>query len=171
MPSHVPPASPERTPPDGPASISADARADIGADINSGACVDAGPDTGADTCEVHGLHPEKLERVRAAAPGPEAFSGLADIFKALADPTRARILHALSVEELCVCDLAALTELSASAVSHQLRLLRASRLVRFRRQGKMAFYSLDDDHVRRLLAEGLDHALERDARRGGGHGR
>ena len=113
-----------------------------------------------DLCEVHGLHPEKLERVRGKMPGEDIFAKLADIFKALGDPTRARILYALTVEELCVCDLASLTGMSSSAISHQLRLLRASRLVRYRRDGKMAFYSLDDDHVRHLLAEGLCHACE-----------
>ncbi|WP_461208931.1 ArsR/SmtB family transcription factor [Desulfocurvus sp. DL9XJH121] len=113
-----------------------------------------------DTCEIHGLHPEALERVNAQMPGEEAIIRLAEIFKALADPTRARILYALGLEELCVCDLASVTGMSSSAVSHQLRLLRASRLVRYRRQGKMAFYTLDDDHVRSLLAQGLEHALE-----------
>jgi len=95
-----------------------------------------------DLCEVHGLHPEKLERVRGKMPGEDIFAKLADIFKALGDPTRS------------------LTGMSSSAISHQLRLLRASRLVRYRRDGKMAFYSLDDDHVRHLLAEGLCHACE-----------
>lgn len=113
-----------------------------------------------DLCEVQGLHPEALERVGARMPAGETFARLADMFKALADPTRARILYALSLEELCVCDLAALTGMSASAVSHQLRLLRAGRLVRYRREGKMAFYALDDDHVRHLLHEGLCHACE-----------
>lgn len=113
-----------------------------------------------DVCEVHGLHPEKLEHVRGKMPNNETISHLTDIFKALADPTRARILYALTLEELCVCDLAALTGMSASAISHQLRLLRASRLVKYRREGKMAFYSLDDSHVRHLLAEGLCHAQE-----------
>lgn len=113
-----------------------------------------------DVCEVCGLHPEKLERVRGKMPGEETFGRLADIFKALADPTRARILYALSIDELCVCDLAELTCMSSSAISHQLRLLRASKLVRYRREGKMAIYALDDDHVRHLMAEGLCHARE-----------
>lgn len=113
-----------------------------------------------DVCDSFGLHPEKVDRVRDKMPEDETISRLADIFKALADPTRARILYALTLEELCVCDLATLTGMTSSAVSHQLRLLRASRLVRFRRVGKMALYSLDDDHVRHLLAEGLCHARE-----------
>lgn len=113
-----------------------------------------------DLCEVHGLHPEVLDRVRADMPDEDTMLRLAEIFKALADPTRARILYALTREELCVCDLAALTGLSSSAISHQLRLLRANRLVKFRREAKMAFYTLDDEHVRRLLDEGLSHATE-----------
>jgi ArsR family transcriptional regulator len=113
-----------------------------------------------DECEVLGLHPEAVERVGSKMPDDETIGRLADIFKALADPTRARILYALSLEELCVCDLAALTGMSSSAVSHQLRLLRAGRLVRYRREGKMALYCLDDEHVRHLLQEGLCHACE-----------
>ncbi|BBD08978.1 ArsR/SmtB family transcription factor [Desulfovibrio ferrophilus] len=113
-----------------------------------------------DLCEVHGLHPESLGRVREKMPDDDTMLRLAEIFKALSDPTRARILYALTMEELCVCDLASLTGLSSSAISHQLRLLRANRLVRYRREGKMAFYSLDDDHVRHLLSEGLCHARE-----------
>lgn len=113
-----------------------------------------------DLCEIDGLHPEALDRVRAKMPDADTFTRLADIFKALADPTRAKILHALTLEELCVCDLAALTGMSSSAISHQLRLLRANRLVKYRRDGKMAYYSLDDEHVRHLLNEGLCHARE-----------
>ncbi|MDA2916315.1 metalloregulator ArsR/SmtB family transcription factor [Nitrospinae bacterium AH_259_B05_G02_I21] len=83
--------------------------------------------------------------------------GLAEIFRALGDPTRVRILHALAASELCVCDLAAILGMSQSAVSHQLRLLRSLRLVRHRREGRMVYYALDDDHIEKLLAQGLDH--------------
>lgn len=113
-----------------------------------------------DLCEIDGLHPDAIEHVQGKMPDDETIERLADIFKALADPTRARILYALTLEELCVCDLAAITCMSSSAISHQLRLLRAGRLVKYRRQGKMALYSLDDDHVRHLLHEGLQHARE-----------
>jgi DNA-binding transcriptional ArsR family regulator len=85
---------------------------------------------------------------------------LAETFKVLGDPTRVRILHALSMEELCVCDIAALINGSQSAISHQLRLLRAAKLVRFRREGKMVYYSLDDDHIRNLFEEGIRHVEE-----------
>jgi DNA-binding transcriptional ArsR family regulator len=82
---------------------------------------------------------------------------LAETFKALADPTRVRILHALSHAELCVGDLAAVLDMSESAVSHQLRLLRSLRVVRARREGKLVFYTLDDEHVTRLFQLSLEH--------------
>ncbi len=90
----------------------------------------------------------------------EDLRRLADLFKAFADPTRVKILRALSVSELCVCDLAAIINLSQSAISHQLRLLRMARLVKFRKAGKMVYYSLDDEHVRRLIDQGLKHIGE-----------
>jgi ArsR family transcriptional regulator, lead/cadmium/zinc/bismuth-responsive transcriptional repressor len=90
----------------------------------------------------------------------ESLLILSDLFNALADPTRVKILRALSFAELCVCDIAAIVNISQSAVSHQLRYLRMSRLVRYRKDGKMAYYSLDDDHVRKLIDQGLEHARE-----------
>ena len=105
-------------------------------------------------CEVTGFDEEKVTRLRKEMPD---VSGLANLFKVLADDTRTRILYALSREELCVCDLAATLDSTVSNVSHHLRLLRASRLVKNRREGKMIFYSLDDDHVRGLITEGLEH--------------
>lgn len=113
-----------------------------------------------DSCGEIVLHPEALTTARRAlADSPVA--DLAETFKVLGDPTRVRILLALASAELCVCDLADLSGLSVSAVSHQLRLLRTHRLVRPRRDGKMIFYSLDDDHVRSLFEEGLRHVEER----------
>ncbi len=85
---------------------------------------------------------------------------MAELFKALGDYTRVRILYALSVHELCVCALADVLDMSQSAISHQLRLLRAAKLVRYRKEGKNVFYALDDDHVRNLVTQGLDHVLE-----------
>jgi ArsR family transcriptional regulator len=82
---------------------------------------------------------------------------MAETFRALGDPTRVRILHALSGRELCVCDLAALLDMTSSAVSHQLRLLRHLRLVRPRKAGRMVYYSLDDDHVVDLFQRCLEH--------------
>jgi ArsR family transcriptional regulator, lead/cadmium/zinc/bismuth-responsive transcriptional repressor len=86
---------------------------------------------------------------------------LAETFRVLGDSTRVRILDALSLAELCVCDLAGLLGLNESAVSHQLRLLKGMRLVRSRRAGRMIFYALDDHHIVRLLAQGLEHVQER----------
>jgi DNA-binding transcriptional ArsR family regulator len=93
----------------------------------------------------------------------ELVAALADTFKVLGDPTRVRILDALARRELCVGDIADLLGLTESAVSHQLRLLRGARLVRQRRAGQMMFYALDDHHIVRLFAQGLEHVQERAA--------
>ena len=91
---------------------------------------------------------------------PDALEGLTEIFRVLGDPTRVRILHALSQRELCVGDLAAQLGATESAVSHQLRLLRSARIVRSRREGRMIFYALDDTHVLALFEQGLRHVHE-----------
>ena len=88
------------------------------------------------------------------------IAALADTFRVLGDPTRVRILDALSTGELCVCDIATLVELSESAVSHQLRLLRGMRLVRARRAGRLVFYALDDQHIIELFQQALTHVEE-----------
>ena len=85
---------------------------------------------------------------------------LAETFRVLGDPTRVRIVHALSLSELCTSDLASVVAMSESAVSHQLRTLRQLHVVKIRREGKLVFYSLDDDHVRSLFHQGLEHAFE-----------
>jgi DNA-binding transcriptional ArsR family regulator len=110
-----------------------------------------------DTCQVTFVDEERILRVKSKMSPIEALFDLAETFKVLGDSTRVRILHALSIEELCVCDIASLLGMTQSAVSHQLRLLRAGKLVRYRKEGKMVYYSLDDDHVLRLLSEGLGH--------------
>ncbi len=117
-----------------------------------------------DSCEVIQIDLPRVRRLRAALVGGDTVTGLADTFRALGDPTRVRILDALSHGELCVCDLAAVLSLSQSAVSHQLRLLRGLRLVRARREGRMVFYALDDLHVVDLLRQGLKHVGEAVAR-------
>ncbi len=101
-----------------------------------------------------------MARVSAALPDADARDRLADVFRALADPTRIRLLMALSQESLCVCDLSEVAGVSESAVSHQLRTLRDLRLVAWARDGKRAVYRLADDHVRDLLEVGLAHAEE-----------
>ena len=113
-----------------------------------------------ETCRTHCVHSEVVAAVREKMGPKDDLYGLADLFKALSDYTRVHILNALSVSEMCVCDLAELLSMTPSAVSHQLRVLRAAKIVKFRKQGKMVFYSLDDDHVRSLLGEGLRHISE-----------
>jgi ArsR family transcriptional regulator, lead/cadmium/zinc/bismuth-responsive transcriptional repressor len=103
-------------------------------------------------------HPAPVERVLKAMPSAATIEKVGAIFGMLADPTRARLVFALSREELCVGDLAALLGMTMSAVSHQLRLLRQMDLVKHRKQGRMAFYSLGDEHAHALLAEALRHA-------------
>jgi ArsR family transcriptional regulator, lead/cadmium/zinc/bismuth-responsive transcriptional repressor len=115
---------------------------------------------GDDTCHVNLIDPDKIELAQQNLPETVIFGEAAEIFRLLGDPSRLRILKALSVTELCVCDLATLLGASSSAVSHQLRLLRAKGFVRYRRQGKMAYYALADRHVQQLLAQVIAHIEE-----------
>lgn len=110
-----------------------------------------------DVCEILCIHPEKVEKVKGNSLKSQEVIGLSEIFKALGDGTRIKILHALSQQELCVCDIAEVVEMSQSLVSHQLRILRNLRLVRFRKKGKNVYYSLDDDHIINLFSQGLAH--------------
>lgn len=114
----------------------------------------------ADICEIQFVDSEKVSNVIQAMKTDAAFRLLADTFKALGDPTRIRIAFALSREELCVCDLANLLGVSQSVVSHSLRVLREMQLVKFRKEGKIAYYSLDDEHIEHLLGEGFRHVEE-----------
>ena len=98
--------------------------------------------------------------MRSALLGARSIEGVAEVFKLLGDPTRVRILDALSHGERCVCDLASLVQQTESAVSHQLRLLRSARLVRVRRTGRHAYYALDDHHVIGLLHDTRKHVEE-----------
>ena len=110
-----------------------------------------------------GLHPvdaRELDRIRPRLLTAPDVESVAEVFKLLGDPTRVRLLDALMMGERCVCDLAALVGLSESAVSHQLRLLRGARLVRVRRAGRLAFYTLDDHHVIGLLRDTRKHVEE-----------
>jgi len=116
-----------------------------------------------DVCDLIQIDLTRVRKLRAELVPDAAVTGLADTFSALADPTRVRMLDALSHGELCVCDLAAVLRLSQSAVSHQLRLLRGMRLVRPRRDGKVVFYSLDDQHIISLFRQTLQHVEEQGA--------
>jgi DNA-binding transcriptional ArsR family regulator len=114
-----------------------------------------------DSCTVRCVHPGEVAAVRAQLAGVAKIERATAVFALLADPTRARILHALSlVPRLCVCDVAASLGMSESAVSHQLRLLRINRLVSRTREGRIAYYSLADEHVRHVLGDALHHAAE-----------
>jgi len=114
-----------------------------------------------DSCDVFHLEAEKVSALKRTLLSESAVTDLAETFKVLGDTTRVRILDALSRAELCVCDIARLLGLSESAVSHQLRLLRGMRLVRPRRDGRMIYYTLDDQHIVGLFEQGLEHVQER----------
>lgn len=113
-----------------------------------------------DTCEPHVVNADRVREAARALPPQPVLDRLAETFKVLSAASRLKIIHALARGELCVCDLSALLGMSESAVSHQLRLLRSMRLVKYRREGKLAFYSLDDQHVRQLFEAGLEHMIE-----------
>jgi ArsR family transcriptional regulator len=112
-------------------------------------------------CSCNVVHEDKVKAALGASMAPASLEKLGELFKVFSDPTRLRILAALSEAELCVCDLQAVLGASQSAVSHQLALLRAARLVRARRDGKTVYYTLADSHVRAILLVGLDHVEER----------
>ena len=101
-----------------------------------------------------------LKKVNEEMPPDEVLYDLAELFKVFGDTTRVKILYALFEAELCVCDMAELLGLTQTAVSHQLRVLKNNKLVKFRREGKNIYYSLSDDHVRRILDQGMEHVNE-----------
>jgi len=111
-------------------------------------------------CDVTEEHVNIISRVRAEMPADETLYDLAELFKIFGDSTRIRILYALFEAEMCVCDIAELLNMTQSAISHQLRLLKQSKLVKNRRDGKTVYYSLADDHVRTVINQGMDHILE-----------
>ncbi|HHT9134768.1 MAG TPA: ArsR/SmtB family transcription factor [Candidatus Avalokitesvara rifleensis] len=113
-----------------------------------------------DVCETHYIDRERVRYVEKRMQADGIINSLAETFQVLGDPTRIKIIFALSQKELCVCDLAGLLGLSSSAVSHQLRVLRNMRLVKYRKEGRIAYYSLDDSHISRLFEEGLKHVEE-----------
>jgi len=106
------------------------------------------------------VHEHAVEEVLAKMPPEEDLYDLAELFKVFGDSTRIRILYALFEAELCVCDIAQLLGLTQSAVSHQLRVLKGAKLVKPRKEGKTVFYSLADDHVRKIIAQGMEHVEE-----------
>lgn len=113
-----------------------------------------------DLCEAEGIHEDIVNFVRAKLQPAGDYEELAALLKLFGDPTRVKLLHALEQHEMCVCDLAALLGVTKSAVSHQLKLLRMSNLVKSRRKGQIVFYNLADDHVRQIIDKGFEHLWE-----------
>ena len=113
-----------------------------------------------ETCEYMHAHPELIGRVREQMPDEETLYDLAELYKVFGDSTRIKMLYVLFEAEMCVCDLAQCLNMTTSAISHQLRVLKQSRLVKSRREGKTVFYSLADDHVRTIIDQGMNHIEE-----------
>jgi DNA-binding transcriptional ArsR family regulator len=107
-----------------------------------------------ETCEILSVEEELVKEIK---PKVDDLHGLSELFKALADDTRAKLLYALSLNEMCVCNLAEVLETTQSNVSHHLRYLRAARLVKGKKEGRRVYYSLDDDHVRGIIEMGIEH--------------
>lgn len=115
---------------------------------------------GIECCDTTEIHPSLLDAVSKNMPEEDTLYDLAELFKVFGDSTRIRILFVLFESEVCVCDLAQALHMTQSAISHQLRILKQNKLVKNRREGKSIFYSLADDHVRTIIAQGLDHIRE-----------
>ncbi|MDR0315922.1 MAG: metalloregulator ArsR/SmtB family transcription factor [Treponema sp.] len=113
-----------------------------------------------DRCDCAVIHGNIVKKVKKQMPGEELLFCLADLFKVFGDSTRVRIISALLLSEMCVCDIASLLGMSKSAISHQLRELRHTRLVKNRRDGKVVYYSLDDGHIESIFTQGLAHVKE-----------
>ncbi|MDR2803738.1 MAG: metalloregulator ArsR/SmtB family transcription factor [Treponema sp.] len=113
-----------------------------------------------EVCECTVIHEEVIAKVKKQIPDEEVMLDLADLFKMFADSTRIKIICALLEAEMCVCDISALLGMTKSSISHQLRLLRQTKLVKNRRDGKIVYYSLDDDHIKDILDKGLSHIRE-----------
>ncbi len=111
-------------------------------------------------CECSVVHESVVERVRAAMPDDDTLCDVAELFKVFGDSTRTRILSALFEAELCVCDIANLLSMTKSAVSHQLRILRQTKIVKNRKSGKEVYYSLDDEHISEIFKTALEHLKE-----------
>ena len=115
---------------------------------------------GMECCDCTQVHDDIVSEVTSQLPDDEILYDLAELFKVFGDSTRIKILYALSERELCVCDISELLGVSQTAISHQLRVLKGAKLVKYRREGKNVFYSLDDDHVRSIINQGMEHVEE-----------
>lgn len=115
---------------------------------------------GMERCEFMHAHEDIVEKVNQEMPEDEILYDLAELFKLFGDSTRIKILYVLFESEMCVCDIAQLLHMTQSAISHQLRALKQSKLVKYRREGKTVFYSLADGHVRTIINQGMEHLAE-----------
>lgn len=111
-------------------------------------------------CNCNVIHEEVVAKVRKNMPKEESLYDLAELFKVFGDTTRVKILYALFAAEMCVCDIAVLLNMTQSAISHQLRVLKQARLVKYRKEGKIVFYSLDDEHIKNIFDHGIKHINE-----------
>src|SRR5665811_74956 len=114
-----------------------------------------------ENCSINVIHEDIIKKVSSLMPDDKKLYELSDLFKVLGDTTRVKIIYALLESEMCVCDISALFNMNQSAISHQLRTLKQARLVKFRREGKVVYYSLDDEHVKLLFDYGLIHVKEK----------
>jgi DNA-binding transcriptional ArsR family regulator len=113
-----------------------------------------------DCCDTHEIHSDLIKKVNESLPAEDELYDLAELFKVFGDSTRIRILFVLFESEVCVCDLAETLNMTQSAISHQLRILKQAKLIKGRRDGKSVFYSLADEHVRMIIGAGRDHITE-----------
>lgn len=113
-----------------------------------------------ENCDCHETHKEAIDSARLSVPSEESLRDVADLYKLFSDFSRVKLLYLLAGRELCVCDITELMDINQSAVSNHLRLLRNSKLIKSRREGKNIFYSLADDHVESILRQGLEHVNE-----------
>lgn len=113
-----------------------------------------------DICEINIIHEDIVKNVKKIMPNDNTIYDLADFFKMFSDSTRMKIIYALMENELCVCDIAAIVGTTQSAISHQLRVLKQSKLVKYKKEGKVVYYSLDDEHISEIVKKGSEHIEE-----------
>lgn len=111
-------------------------------------------------CEINIIHEDKVNNAKKTMPQDDLIYDLAEFFKVFADSTRMKIIYALMEDELCVCDIAAIVGTTQSAISHQLRILKQTKLVKYKKEGKVVYYSLDDEHISEIVKKGREHIEE-----------
>ncbi len=113
-----------------------------------------------DICEINTIHQDIVDNVKNVMPQDDLIYDLAEFYKVFADSTRMKIIYALMENELCVCDIAAIVGTTQSAISHQLRILKQAKLVKYKKDGKVVYYSLDDEHIAEIVKKGREHIEE-----------